>query len=373
MDGPIRHKFASSRLTFPNRTVMSNAKPASNEDIMTSDDDSDFPDGDYTEGDESSVGSASVDLNGSDDDNDDGTNDQESAAVAAVEAAPLEPVASAKKSKSATSRKRVRSSKQKTLPTPKPTKTLPLPTTGSKESKLHFVDFQTMAPIAGATISPAFVGKVYSSIETYKNAVTSGTAVGNDVYVKVNWRKWHCRGVRVAAAGGSEVVHVITDAANDRVAITSNPLGDSRLTMNFATLVVKAAQGKTPLKATDPLTRVFGPIDSVSGEMPPTMNIALAEEIRSQACAARNKKRRKTEHRGVAADAAASPRKKAAQSKPRKPAPAENNTAVEAVDTSVVKILVAYEDAGKAAVAALAKLGVHAIAPGLSVATQSSV
>lgn len=367
--------------------MSNNSKPAATEhDPMTSDDDSDFPDGDYTDGTESSVGSASVDLHGTDDDDaDGGASDQEEADVVSPAAiAPKPPKVTAKKlaAPTSTSRKRVRNKNKAAAATPKPTKTLPLPTGGSGSSKVSYVDFVTMAPIAGATVSSAFAGKVYTSIDAYKTVVSSGSTVSNDVYVKVVWRKWHCRGVRVASAGGSEVVHVITDAANDRLAITSNPLGDTRLTMNFATQVCKAARGGTPLKATDPLTRVFGQIDAATGELPPTMNVALAEEIRSQACAARNKKRRKTEHRDGAAD---SPRKKAAPSKSRKPPTTQDtgvgddtvtvaeNSIAESVDTSVVKILVAYEDAGKAAVAALAKLGVHATAPGLSVATQSAV
>lgn len=255
--------------------MSNNSKPAATEDDpMTSDDDSDFPDGDYTDGTESSVGSASVDLHGTDDDDDDsgGASDQEAADVvlpAAIASKP--PKVTAKKPTAAptsTSRKRVRNKNKAAAATPKPTKTLPLPSSDSGGSKVSYVDFSTMTPIAGATVSPAFAGKVYTSIEAYKAAVSGGSPVGNDVYVKVVWRKWHCRGVRVVAAGGSEVVHVITDAANDRLAITSNPLGDTRLTMNFATQVSKAARGGTPLKATDPLTRVFGQIDAATGELP---------------------------------------------------------------------------------------------------------
>jgi hypothetical protein len=141
-----------------------------------------------------------------------------------------------------------------------------------KAKPLSFCDIDTGEEITGASIRPAFPGRVVASRKAYTSAIFTC----NKDYAKVciAGELGSYRGVVLA----DRTVLVLRPTASEKQAIVHLPLGSDKLTPHFATKVAQQAGGGKSLSMSTVMVRIFG--DAVETEQPPIMSYPLAIEIK---------------------------------------------------------------------------------------------
>ena len=252
----------------------------------------------------------------------------------------------------------------------------------SKKKKIIFKDETTLEVIDGATVSSQFKGKEYSTFEDYKKAVQGGSVL-NDVYLKVTLPdvSGFLRGVKLKNGN----VMVLTSIKSERLAISSIPGGDTKLTPHFAANVIRDANKGKPLKRSSHLIKIFGKPDAKTDELPCIMSVALANDIKAQKKLAEAPKPSKEETPAPSKstqDTKSAKRKRqtATEKSPKKskndqpqeprvisvlPPKALATTAVkpmaEKATLSAAAAIKAYEEAGKTLQSTLAKQGLKVV------------